>query len=109
MSTIRLTRILQWLETFVNHGTSQIESVAGGVQQLCHELGSGQSAGEDGQIVHRAGLLADIRQLLAENKGRDENMAALHSSVNGLVAAVQDNLQQGAELRTVFSKLIASC
>ncbi|KAI0766515.1 hypothetical protein BC629DRAFT_1596351 [Irpex lacteus] len=98
-----LNELNTWLETFVNHGTSQIESVAGGVQQLCNDLGPSDVIGEDGQPVQHAGLLADIRQLLAENKGRDENMTALHGSVGGLMAAVQENLQQGAELRSMFN------
>ena len=32
-------RSVQWLEAFVNHGTSQIENVAAGIQMLCKELG----------------------------------------------------------------------
>ncbi|KAI0085181.1 hypothetical protein BDY19DRAFT_897093 [Irpex rosettiformis] len=82
-----LNELNTWLETFVNHGTSQIESVAGGMQQLCSELGASKTTRDDGQVVKNDGLLADIRQMLVENKGRDVNVAALHDSVNGLVAA----------------------
>lgn len=63
-----------------------------------------QTIGEDGQPAQCGGLLSDIRQLLADNKGRDDNMAVIHGSVNGLMSAVQENLQQSAELRNAFSE-----
>lgn len=74
------------------------------MQQLCAELGAVQSIGEDGQPSQCGGLLSDVRQLLTDNKGRDDNMATLHGSVNGLMSAVQENLQQSAELRNAFSE-----
>ncbi|KAI0690521.1 hypothetical protein BC835DRAFT_1364126 [Cytidiella melzeri] len=99
-----LNELNTWLETFVNHGTSQIEAVASGVEQLCADLGPMQSTTEDGRPIQHNPILSDIRQLLVENKGRDENMLALHGSVNGLMAAVQENLQQGVELRNTFNQ-----
>ncbi|KZT00317.1 uncharacterized protein LAESUDRAFT_764740 [Laetiporus sulphureus 93-53] len=68
----------QWLEVFVNHGTSHIESVTAGVQQLCT-------------------LLGDICRLLIENQSHEEQSTALHASVNGLIAAVQEDLRKNAE------------
>lgn len=98
----------KWLETFVNHGTSQIDNVAAGVQQLCTELGPRQAVDQDGQPVQQASLLSDIRQLLVENKDREDNVAALHGSVNVLMAAVQDDLRQGAEIRNGLSTSLGS-
>ncbi|TBU39607.1 hypothetical protein BD309DRAFT_993638 [Dichomitus squalens] len=60
-----------WLEAFVKHGTSQIEGVAAGVQQLCRELGP--------------------------------DAANLCTSVNGLLAAVQEDLKHNAEARDMLT------
>ncbi|KAI0930195.1 hypothetical protein AcV5_006976 [Taiwanofungus camphoratus] len=101
-----LNELNSWLEAFVNHGTSQIESVAVGVQQLCRDLGSVgevQVTGEDGVSQPGGSLLADVRKLLTETKGREENSVALHASVNGLIAAVQEDLRKNAEARNVLT------
>jgi hypothetical protein len=67
-------------------------------------LGTTASVGEDGKPVQHGGLLSDIRQLLLESKGRSDGTLALQGSVDGLMAAVHENLYQGAELRNIFSK-----
>lgn len=92
----------------MNHGTSQIETVAAGIQQLCAELGPVETVGEDGKPVAHGSLLSDVRQLLLESKGRDDSVVALHDSVNGLVVAVQEDLRQTAEVRNTFSELAQS-
>ncbi|KAH9919329.1 uncharacterized protein B0H18DRAFT_1122581 [Fomitopsis serialis] len=75
---------------FVNHGTSQIENVAAGIQMLCKELGPGS-------------LLADVRKLLVEAKGKEEGSVALHAAVNGLIAAVHEDLKKNAEARNMLT------
>ncbi|EKM54558.1 uncharacterized protein PHACADRAFT_29763 [Phanerochaete carnosa HHB-10118-sp] len=100
-----LNELNSWLETFVKHGTSQIEAVAAGVQNLCKELGPIEAVGEDGRLVLQDGcngsLLSDVRQLLAENKGSDDEVAALRTSIDGLVAAVHESAH-AAEARNQF-------
>ncbi len=97
----------QWLEAFVKHGTSQIEGVAAGVQQLCRDLGplhgSEEAPGEGDAPLPGTNLLSDIRRLLVENQARDQNTANLHASVNGLIAAVQDDMRHSAETRSMLS------
>ena len=100
----------QWLEAFVKHGTSQIEGVAAGIQQLCRDLGPIHDPqdhldvpeGED-PPPPQGGLLSDVRQLLVQNKEREQNAADLHTSVNGLLAAVQEDLRKNAEARHLLS------
>ena len=100
---------IQWLETFVRHGTSQIDGVSAGVQHLCRALGCVEVVGEDGQPSPASGgLLADIRQLLAENKDHGENVVALKNSVHGLLAAVQESIHV-TEARSQFRKLNLAC
>lgn len=82
--------------------------MAAGVQQLCTELGPSQTVGDDGQPVQQGSLLSEIRQLLVENKGREDGVVALHGSVNGLMAAVEEDIRQGAEMRNGFSKFCLS-
>lgn len=103
--------MLQWLEAFVNHGTSQIEGVAVGVQQLCETLGPVselQDVPQNGEAPP-GNLLSDIRRLLVQHQERDEHTATLHTSVNGLVAAVQEDMRRNAEARNQISKLAVVC
>ncbi|KZT69559.1 hypothetical protein DAEQUDRAFT_811327 [Daedalea quercina L-15889] len=102
-----LNELNTWLEAFVNHGTSQIENVAAGVQMLCKELGPVpelQGPAGDGQEQPPQGsLLADVRKLLVETRGKDESSAALHAAVNGLIASVQEDLKKNAEARNMLT------
>lgn len=103
--------ISQWLEAFVNHGTSQIEGVAVGVQQLCQTLGPVSELHDipqDGEAPP-GNLLSDIRRLLVQHQERDEHTATLHTSVNGLVAAVQEDMRRNAEARNQISELAVVC
>ena len=72
---------------------------------LCKELGPAESQepGEDGDEQPRGGLLADVRQLLLDAKGKEEGSEALHAAVNGLIAAVQEDLRKNAEARNALS------
>ena len=95
----------------MNHGTSQIDNVLAGVQHLCNELGPmpgtqtmqdvGAGESPDGQGSY--GLLSDVRSLLATSKEREGNTLALEASVNGLIAAVHDDLRRNAESRNTLS------
>ncbi|EMD37330.1 hypothetical protein CERSUDRAFT_94339 [Gelatoporia subvermispora B] len=95
-----LNELNSWLEAFVNHGTSQIEGVAAGVQQLCQELGTALTPGGE---VQYAGILSEIRVFLAESRAREDNSASLQASVNGLIAAVQEDLRRNAEARNMLT------
>ena len=117
----------QWLEAFVQHGTSQIEGVAAGVQHLCRELGpipelqpppdSEATSGEGGegegaeseerqpQPTQGGSLLTDIRRLLVENQARERSNADMHVAVQGLIAVVQEDMRRNAEARNQMSTL----
>ncbi|KAL6310398.1 hypothetical protein BKA93DRAFT_755888 [Sparassis latifolia] len=103
-----LNELNSWLEAFVNHGTSQIDGVVAGVQHICRELGvvpeaQGNTEGGDREGQPVSGVLADLRSLLAEAKGREDDSATLHASVNGLIAAVQEEMRRNAEARDVLT------
>jgi len=88
---------------FVNNGTSQIQAVATGVQQLCNTLGSTAKSTDSLGTAGEAGvLLEDIRQLILANKERDQNAARLQASVTSLVAVIN---HQNAN---VFSEFLLS-
>ncbi|KAL4252806.1 hypothetical protein ABKN59_005406 [Abortiporus biennis] len=120
-----LNELNSWLEAFVNHGTSQIEQVAAGMQHLCKELGpipeiqppvvtelcdigsGGAEASEEGAEAPApapgGNLLSDIRRLLVDNKERENDTAVLQASVNGLIAAVQEDLRRNSESRNMLT------
>jgi len=76
-----LNELNSWLETFVNNGTSHIQNLSTGIDQLCRDLGSV----EGGSTV-----LADIRQLALGTAARDHGSAALQASVDGLFAMLHE-------------------
>jgi hypothetical protein len=83
---------MQWLESFVDHGTSQIQGLATNVEQLCMDLGC--TAQPPGAL--RPNLLNDIRQLAHGMQTRDQNLAELHASVNGLLEVISAETRQGS-------------
>lgn len=91
----------------MKHGTSQIETVAAGVQHLCRELGPAEATDANGQPIPQdgtnGGLLSEVRQLLAENRGRGDQVGELQTSIEGLMAAVREGIQT-AEARGQFRK-----
>ncbi|TFK26505.1 hypothetical protein FA15DRAFT_277427 [Coprinopsis marcescibilis] len=81
-----LNELNQWLETFVNSGTAQIQSLATNIDRLMTELGGNDQSDLPGNgTVH---LLNNIRQLVLGMKARDQNMASLQASVNDLITAL---------------------
>lgn len=62
-----------------------------------------ERSGEEDSSPATGSLLSDIRRLLVHNKEREKNAADLHASVNGLVAAVQEDLRRNAEARNLMS------
>jgi len=82
--------------------------VALDVQRLCDELGCSnelaKSPGVHADVGHKSGLLTDIRQLLLENKTKDQHIEVLHAAVNGLVDVVHEDVRQNAEARDAMSK-----
>ncbi|KAH9942484.1 uncharacterized protein BXZ73DRAFT_74735 [Epithele typhae] len=108
-----LNQLNTWLEAFVKHGISQIEGVAGGVQQLCRDLGPVQELqdappndrddlGDEGEpklVYESGGLLSDVRKLLVQNMEREQSNVELHASMGGLIAAVQEDMRRNAETR----------
>jgi len=80
----------QWLEAFVNHGTSQIESVAANVEQLCKVLGCLEQGGSSADITGRTSLLQDLRALVSDAQMGQQSSAELQNSINALLAAVKN-------------------
>jgi hypothetical protein len=107
-------RPVKWLETFVNGGTAQIAAIAEDVQKLCDALGNIDELqeGGDGEGTAEAGgdrtakltLLRGVRRLAEDSKRRDRDSAHLVSTMNGLVAALNEDMRKNAEMRNAYSK-----
>ncbi len=108
--------VMKWLETFVNGGTLQIMAIAEDVQKLCKTLGTidelqGDSggpgdadAGASQTATRTFTLLQGIPKLAEDSKRRDRDSAHLLSMMNGLVAALNEDIRKNAEMRNTYSK-----
>lgn len=101
---------MKWLETFVNGGTAQIMAISEDVQRLCRALGNidelqGDPEGDAGASETATfTLLQGIRRLTEDSKRRDRDSAHLHSTMNGLVAALNEDMRKNAEMRNTYSR-----
>ena len=105
---------MKWLETFVNGGTAQIAAIAEDVQKLCEALGNIDELQEGGDADGTAEtggdrtatstLLQGVRRLAEDSKRRDRDSAHLVSTMNGLVAALNEDMRKNAEMRNAYSK-----
>jgi hypothetical protein len=111
---------VKWLETFVNGGTAQIMAIAEDVQKLCKTLGNTDELQGDPEGPMDADALADagaghmetrtftllqgIRRLAEESKRRDRDSAHLLGTMNGLVAALNEDMRKNAEMRNTYCK-----
>jgi len=102
---------VQWLETFVNGGTAQIMAIAEDVQKLCKALGNADElqGGPEGGTAGASQaatftVLQGIRKLADDSKRRDRDSAHLLSTMNGLVAALNEDMRKNAEMRNAYSK-----
>lgn len=106
---------LQWLEAFVNNGTSQIQGISNNIERLCNEIGCTSTStstptNNNGRPSSRSpgpqpNLVNDIRQLVAGMKARDQNFAALQAAVHSLLEVLSaSQAQHGAGWFHFFSK-----
>ena len=104
----------QWLEAFVNGSTAQIGTIAEDVQKLCKALGGVdelQDGPEEGdantdQTAAKMTLLQSVRKLIADNQRRDRDSTHLLTTMNGLAAALNEDMRKNAEMRSAYSKYI---
>jgi hypothetical protein len=103
-------RTVKWLETFVNGGTAQIMAIAEDVQKLCKALGNidepqGDPEGDAGASQTATfTLLQGIRRLAEDSKRRDRDSAHLLGTMNGLVAALNEDMRKNAEMRNTYCR-----
>lgn len=107
---------VKWLETFVNGGTAQIMAIAEDMQKLCKTLGDidelqgdpegpgDADAGAGHMETQTFTLLQGIRRLAEESKRRDRDSAHLLGTMNGLVAALNEDMRKNAEMRNTYCK-----
>ncbi|TFY54283.1 hypothetical protein EVG20_g9765, partial [Dentipellis fragilis] len=102
-----------WLEAFVSSGTAQIQDVATGVKQLCRELGTGDDTtvmmdvgtggeGSDGGGPPKT-IMGDLRRFLVDSEARGRDTAKLQTTVDGLIAAMNEDMRKNAEMRNAYT------
>lgn len=86
--------VKQWLETFVNNGTSQIQGLSVNIEQLCKALGCQPGVPGAGFEGTSHNLLGDIRQLVTGMQARDRNFGALQAAVHSLLEVLSSSQAQ---------------
>ena len=101
----------QWLEAFVSTGAAQIQAVGVGVNKVCQELGISNglidTTIEGSEAQHdepRATIIGSIRELLADTKTREQDSMNLQTAINGLIAALNEDMRKNAEMRNAYSE-----
>ncbi|KAF8265235.1 hypothetical protein EI94DRAFT_1804674 [Lactarius quietus] len=105
-----LNELNSWLEAFVNGSTAQFGAIAEDVQKLCKALGSVEELRDspegDANADQTAGtmtLLQNVRKLIADNQRRDRDSTHLLSTMNGLAAALNEDMRKNAEMRNAYT------
>lgn len=120
---------MQWLETFVNTGTTQIQTVSAGVHQLCSDLGhpllpmpgSAPSESDPGNPDSQSApgalqadaepenrplsLLESLKELLEQTKERQDSEKNVIDGVGELIGTLREEMARSAEMRDVFCEL----
>ncbi|KAG1839045.1 hypothetical protein DFJ58DRAFT_813212 [Suillus subalutaceus] len=89
-----LNELNSWLDAFVNQGTTQIQAVATGVEQICNQLGISTS-----EELRSTNLSGQVQQLLEAARSQVYNEDDLRSTVHELIQVVQEHLTHGDEQR----------
>ena len=101
---------MKWLEAFVNGGTAQITAIVDDVQKLRKALGDidelpdGPEGDASASQTATSTLLQSMRRLAAYSQRRDRDSAHLLSTMNGLAAALSEDMRKNAEMRNAYSK-----
>lgn len=105
-----LNELNAWLEAFVNGSTAQFGAIAEDVQKLCKALGKVEelqhSPDEEANADHPARtmtLLQSVRKLIADNQRRDRDSTHLLTTMNGLAAALNEDMRKNAEMRNAYT------
>ena len=102
--------MVKWLETFVNGGTAQIMAISEDVQKLCKTLGNidelqgDPEGGAGASQTPTFTLLQGIQRLDEDNKRRDRDSAHMLGTMNGLVAALNEDMRKNAEMRNTYCR-----
>jgi hypothetical protein len=89
-------------------------AIAEDIQKLYKVLGNIDDLQSDSEVEAGADqtatftLLQVIRTLAEDSKRRDRDSAHLVSKMNGLVAALNEDMRKNSEMRNAYSKAIAS-
>ncbi|KAG2750233.1 hypothetical protein P692DRAFT_20729779 [Suillus brevipes Sb2] len=85
-----LNELNSWLDAFVNKGTTQIQAVATGVEQICKQLGISTS-----EELSSTNLSGQVQRLLEAARSQAHNEDTLRSTVHELIRVVQEHLTHG--------------
>ncbi|KAG2036076.1 hypothetical protein BDR03DRAFT_960707 [Suillus americanus] len=98
-----LNELNSWLDAFVNKGTTQIQAVATGVEQICKQLGISTS-----EELPSTNLSGQVQQLLEAARSQVHNEGDLRSTVHELIQVVQEHLTHGDEQRKTLGLFVGS-
>ncbi|KDQ57452.1 hypothetical protein JAAARDRAFT_265172 [Jaapia argillacea MUCL 33604] len=94
-----LNELNTWLETFVNHGVSQMQSTVESVEGLRQDLGLHPGIRDENACAPTETIVGHISRLVDESRERVDDTRTLQASVHGLIVAVNEHLRMNAESR----------
>ena len=83
-----------WLESFVNHGTTELQTLSGRLDRLVSEIAPAQTGDDAQQGAPPASLPALVQQmhgLMMEQKERESAEAIATQRVDALIGALTQN------------------
>ena len=83
---------MQWLESFVNNGTTQMQAVARGVEMLCNEIAP--------QILHNEGASVD--------EGPSKTVGGLRSDIATIAKGLKAGEQKTAQMQALLAEVAES-
>ncbi|KAI5123915.1 hypothetical protein M0805_006333 [Coniferiporia weirii] len=100
-----------WLQSFVDNGTAQIQSVAQGVEHLCRELspqiqtdvGSSVLKNSVGAKQKHGGLRSELSDLITSVKAGEEKSSSLQTL---LTEVLEENRGRNAEIKTFHTETV---
>ena len=91
----------QWLEAFVNHGSSHLQGIAEAVDAITRDICPPRMTElQDGSpAADRPTLLDGLHELLLRSRAQEQENVVQRQELDALIAAMREDMRLNAEMR----------